>query len=215
MRLFDAVRDEATAYDVAVNYGLKPNRAKLICCPFHNDKHPSMKVDKRYYCFGCGAHGDAIGYVAQLYSISQYEAACKIVDDFHLMIDTKHDFTEAEKESFEKMQAQKDFAAKVQKKFKNWINESIDELKECENLIEEARESFIGKEPGVVFISNGFAYMLHYESIIGYWLDVLCMGSEEDKRQLFLIDGKEVKRIAANIKRAGDEILGRTRQCAG
>ena len=67
MRLFDAVREEATAYDVAVNYGLKPNRAKMICCPFHHDKHPSMKVDKRYYCFGCGAHGDAIDFVANLY----------------------------------------------------------------------------------------------------------------------------------------------------
>lgn len=77
VRLFDAVREEATAYDVAVNYGLKPNRAKLICCPFHNDKHPSMKVDKRYYCFGCGAHGDAIDFVANLYGIGMKEAAIK------------------------------------------------------------------------------------------------------------------------------------------
>ena len=42
VRLFDAVREEATAYGVAVNYGLRPNRAKMICCPFHQDKHPSM-----------------------------------------------------------------------------------------------------------------------------------------------------------------------------
>lgn len=31
-----------TAYDIAVNYGLRPNRAKMICCPFHQDKHPSI-----------------------------------------------------------------------------------------------------------------------------------------------------------------------------
>ena len=48
VRLFDAVREEATAYDVAVNCGLRPNRAKMICCPFHQDKHPSMKVDNDY-----------------------------------------------------------------------------------------------------------------------------------------------------------------------
>lgn len=89
VRLFDAVREEATAYDVAVNYGLKPNRAKLICCPFHNDKHPSMKVDKRYYCFGCGAHGDAIDFVANLYGIEMKEAAIKIATDLHISYDDK------------------------------------------------------------------------------------------------------------------------------
>lgn len=89
VRLFDAVREEATAYDVAVNYGLKPNRAKLICCPFHNDKHPSMKVDKRYYCFGCGAHGDAIDFVANLYGIGMKEAAIKIATDLHISYDDK------------------------------------------------------------------------------------------------------------------------------
>ena len=89
MRLFDAVREEATAYDVAVNYGLKPNRAKMICCPFHQDKHPSMKVDKRYYCFGCGAHGDAIDFVANVYGIGMKEAAIKIATDFHIFYDDK------------------------------------------------------------------------------------------------------------------------------
>lgn len=89
MRLFDAVREEATAYDVAVNYGLRPNRAKMICCPFHQDKHPSMKVDKRYYCFGCGAHGDAIDFAANLYGIGMKEAAIKIATDFHIFYDDK------------------------------------------------------------------------------------------------------------------------------
>ena len=55
MRLFEAVKDAVSAYDAAVDAGFKPNRSKMICCPFHNDKHPSMKVDKRYICFACGA----------------------------------------------------------------------------------------------------------------------------------------------------------------
>ncbi len=34
------------------------------CCPFHNEKSPSFYVyDDGYHCFGCGAHGDAIGFV--------------------------------------------------------------------------------------------------------------------------------------------------------
>jgi DNA primase len=36
------------------------------CCPFHNEKTPSFYVyDDGYHCFGCGAHGDAIGFVMQ------------------------------------------------------------------------------------------------------------------------------------------------------
>ena len=60
------------------------------------------------------------------------------------------------------------------------------ELKECEALIEEAKESILRTDPGAVFISNGFAYMVHKETTIGYWLDILCMGDEADKRSLFL-----------------------------
>lgn len=36
------------------------------CCPFHNEKTPSFYVyDDHYHCFGCGAHGDAIGFTMQ------------------------------------------------------------------------------------------------------------------------------------------------------
>ena len=36
------------------------------CCPFHGEKTPSFYVyEDGYHCFGCGAHGDAIGFVMQ------------------------------------------------------------------------------------------------------------------------------------------------------
>ena len=36
------------------------------CCPFHGEKTPSFYVyDDGYHCFGCGAHGDAIGFIMQ------------------------------------------------------------------------------------------------------------------------------------------------------
>lgn len=56
-------------------------------CVFHDDKTPSMKVDERYYCFGCGATGDAINLVAHMYGLRNIDAAKKIIDDFHLNID--------------------------------------------------------------------------------------------------------------------------------
>ncbi len=44
----------------------KKGREYSACCPFHNEKTPSFSVSpgkQFYYCFGCGAHGNAIGFL--------------------------------------------------------------------------------------------------------------------------------------------------------
>ena len=84
MNLFETVRTNVKVVDVVLMAGFQPNRSKMICCPFHNDKHPSMKVDRRYFCFGCGARGDAIDFVSNYYGLSLKEAAEKIISDFGL-----------------------------------------------------------------------------------------------------------------------------------
>ena len=82
MGLFDEVKQNVTVRQAVELYGLKPNRSGLIRCIFHNDKSPSMKVDRRYYCFGCGCTGDAIDFTAQLFDIGLKDAAMKLADDF-------------------------------------------------------------------------------------------------------------------------------------
>ena len=84
MNLFETVRTNVKAVDVVLMAGFQPNRSKMICCPFHNDKHPSMQVDRRYFCFGCGAKGDAVDFEANYYGLSLKEAAEKIISDFGL-----------------------------------------------------------------------------------------------------------------------------------
>ena len=65
MNVFAVVKENVTARQVAMQYGIKINRSGLACCPFQKVKTPSMKIDKRYYCFGCGDTGEAIDFVAK------------------------------------------------------------------------------------------------------------------------------------------------------
>ena len=80
--IFASVKAAVTARQAAEYYGFQVNRNSMICCPFHSDKHPSMKVDERYYCFGCHETGDVINFVANLYGLSNYGAAKKLAQDF-------------------------------------------------------------------------------------------------------------------------------------
>lgn len=82
MGLFEAVKQNITVRQVAEMYGFKPNRSGLIRCILHNDKSPSMKVDRRYYCFGCGATGDVIDFAGHLFGLNAKDAAMKLAQDF-------------------------------------------------------------------------------------------------------------------------------------
>ena len=75
MNIFKQTKENITTRQAAEAYGLRVNRNGMTCCPFHNDKHPSMKVDKNFYCFACGAKGDVIHFVEQFFGVSPYEAA--------------------------------------------------------------------------------------------------------------------------------------------
>ena len=62
----------------------------MACCPFHDDKNPSMKLNEEYfYCFGCGATGDVIDFTAKLFDLSPKEAAEKLAQDFGLIYDSQ------------------------------------------------------------------------------------------------------------------------------
>ena len=84
MHLFEAVKQSVTTRQAAERYGLNVNRNGMAVCPFHRDRHPSMKVDRRYYCFGCGATGDVIDFVSRLHGISAKEAALMLARDFSI-----------------------------------------------------------------------------------------------------------------------------------
>ena len=88
--VFEAVKQSVSTREAAEFYGIKVSRTGMACCPFHDDKNPSMKLNEEYfYCFGCGATGDVIDFTAKLFNLSPKEAAEKLAQDFGLIYDSQ------------------------------------------------------------------------------------------------------------------------------
>lgn len=83
MTIFEAVKTTVTPRMAAEHFGLNVSRNGMVCCPFHDDRHPSMKLyGDHYHCFGCQANGDVIAFTSKLFGITPLEAAQKLAADF-------------------------------------------------------------------------------------------------------------------------------------
>ena len=90
MNQFETIKAAVPLRQAAETYGLRVLRNGMTCCPFHEDRHPSMKLNKDYFfCFGCGASGDVIDFTARLFGLSPYAAAQKLETDFVIDAETK------------------------------------------------------------------------------------------------------------------------------
>ena len=90
MNQFERVKAAVPLRQAAETYGLTVSRNGMTCCPFHEDKHPSLKLNEDYFfCFGCGASGDVIDFTARLFGISPKDATEKLAADFGISVDAK------------------------------------------------------------------------------------------------------------------------------
>ena len=80
--MYESIKAAVTARQAAEYFGITVSRSGMAICPFHDDHTPSLKLDERYHCFGCGADGDAIDFTARLMGISKYSAAQKLAEEF-------------------------------------------------------------------------------------------------------------------------------------
>ena len=85
LSLYQTIKSAITVRQVGEMYGMEPDRHGMVCCPFHSDNHPSMMLNESYYyCFACGANGDAIDLTAKLFDLTPRQAAEKLASDFGL-----------------------------------------------------------------------------------------------------------------------------------
>jgi DNA primase len=79
------IKSRLSILEVLAHYGLQPDKNKMLCCPFHNDKTPSMQVypeGNTVYCFSsncklCGKVIDQIDFILHKESITKHEAINK------------------------------------------------------------------------------------------------------------------------------------------
>ena len=71
------------------------------CCPFHNEKSPSFTVSPTkqfYHCFGCGAHGTAIGFLMEHNGMSFVKAIHELAKSVGMIV-PQEEKTQAEREA--------------------------------------------------------------------------------------------------------------------
>lgn len=193
MNIFQEMKERVTARQVAERYGLKVSRNGMTRCPFHNDKHPSMKIDQNYYCFACGAKGDAVNYVAVLFGLSQFEAAKKINDDFSLGISIENTGIRRKQNSGvrekEKIPTKEERIQFVQKKIGGWVKDAVNVLLRYLRWMEFWKE-FYKPESMEAEWNPLFVEALQNESKISYLVDMMMFGTDEEVLDFSKTDGR-------------------------
>ena len=92
-RTIEAVKERADIVDVVGEHVVlkKKGREFVGICPFHDDKSPSMTVSPAkqfYYCFSCGAGGNAIKFLMELQRQSFSDVVLELARKYQLPVET-------------------------------------------------------------------------------------------------------------------------------
>ncbi len=198
MNLFASIKDQVTAREAAEYYGFDVGRNGMMCCPFHDDKHPSMKVDKGFYCFGCGAKGDVIKFVEMLFDETPQDAAEKLISDFRLPIENG-------KQTVKKKKRYSEHKRICRQKMENLLFErSVDRIYSIYlqyfHLLNDWLCKFEPKSPDED-LHPLFLEAIHKKDYIEYLLNLLSGGSKEDKASIIIEKGREVIELEERIRK--------------
>ena len=188
MNVFEAVKPNISTRQAAEMYGIKVNRNGMAVCPFHNDKNPSMKVDKRFHCFASQADGDVIDFVSRLCGLPCKEAAMKLADDFGISYDSRHKPTVRPhlREPTAEQLYQKEEARCYRV------------LTDYFHLLRRWETQHAPKQPDDVWHPL-FVEALQRKSHIEYLIDTLIDGTKEEKQALVAEQRKEVMKLEQRI----------------
>lgn len=118
-------------------YGIEPNRAGFIQCPFHPDKTPSLKIYKEtesWHCFGCGAGSDIFDFVMSFEKIDFKRAHEIIIERARLQ------GMKTRKRSIQARDYARQFKQREEAKKKNKIEYWLDKVRYYEEVMRTAKD---------------------------------------------------------------------------
>ena len=183
MSIFEAVKQSVTTRQAAEHFGIQVGRNGMCRCPFHDDKTPSMKVDRRFHCFGCGADGDVIDFVSRLESISPKEAALMLAQAFSVPYEDK-----------EPPRRRKPRQEPPEQQFRRMERYCFRVLCECRNQLGLWKRDYAPKTPDEDWHPL-FVEALQKQDYVDYLLDTLLSPDMEERAALIASCGKEVRTI--------------------
>lgn len=195
MNLFETVKQAVTPRQAAELYGVKVNRNGMACCPFHQDKHPSMKFYKeRFHCFGCQSSGDVIDFTALLYGIPAKEAAQKLADDFGISYELQG--------NAECRAAPRSVRPKISNDllFRQTEQKYFMVYSEYLHLLKRWREEYAPAREDENWHPR-FLEALEKQTFVEYVLDTLLSGTLEERAELIAAKKKEVMQIERRIEK--------------
>jgi len=193
LNIFEAVKQHVTTRQAASFYGLKVNKSGMCCCPFHPDKTPSMKVDTRYHCFGCGADGDVVSFVQRLFDLKPYQAARKLAEDFCLMLSEKTPLP-VKRGTHRDVRRLSIDAAQLDDAVKRIYRVYCDYL----YLLNQWAQKHAPRSPDEEYHPL-FVEAMHKRDYVNYLLDILFYGSETEKAEVAIEKGKGVRPLERRI----------------
>lgn len=182
MNVFQAVKESVSTREAAEAYGIRVNRNGMACCPFHDDHTPSLKLDQRYHCFGCGADGDVIDFTAQLFGTGKKEAAVKIASDFGISYDDGR-MSESDGKSNAKGRKKKVRRFSPEYRFAETERRFFRILTDYYHLLCRWREEDAPKTPEEEW-GRRFTDSLRDMTLVEYLMDTMLTGTLEEKIDL-------------------------------
>ena len=198
--VFEAVKQSVTVREAAQMYGIEVNRSGMACCPFHDDKNPSLRLNEEYfYCFGCGATGDVIDFTARLYNLSPKEAAEKLAQDFGLAYDSQ---APPRRRYFrQKTEAQK---------FKEDRDHAFRVLADYFHLLRKWETDYSPKTPEEN-PDPRFMEAIQKKDYMGYLLDFFLEDSPEEQKLWMAEHQSEIANLERRVKFMADKPTNRER----
>jgi DNA primase len=183
---YDEIRKRVSPEDAARYYGFEPNRAGYICCPFHRERTPSLKLyPDGFHCYGCGAGGSVIDFVAKLFGLDAQGACRQLNRDFRLGLPLARPPTERERQEAEA----REHVQEARKLFTEWRERM---LRMMNAAIRTANTADYNR------LSEAEMTAIRWRETLEDWEDTLACGTLEEQMQIFR-DREDIERLCRII----------------